>query len=580
MKGKLLCGYQGWFRTPGDEDNTGWQHYIADWGTPISPAKITVDYWPEMTELGVSESYKADGFTNPDHSQATLFSSDNARTVLRHFQWMEAYGIDGVAVQRFMPGATPDPASLHVLKDVSVAASLTGRTYFLEYDMSGFDMSNGKDADLVPTITKDWHYMIDTMKLSSDVRYLRQGGMPVIGIFGFYEDRFSAVTANAILDIFKGPGPYQAFVAGAGAWYWNVQNYSDAWKTMMYRMGSYQPWNTGNSGGQVGDVPVTSYWAADKAALEAHGVMYVPQIYPGSSALNRDGKPWGPATEDRGSGSFLWSQFATATNLGADSVFLGMFDEMDEGTQLIKVSQTPPTQANFRDYQGLPSDAYLCFAGQGTKMLRKEIPFTTTKPDCAKLTQPSIPDPIAPLDGAMQTPPTVGYSFTKAIALAQGGTIDHYEVAIDGQVSTTSALSVALPTASGSHVWRVRAVNSLNNAGGWSVAQSFSVAACTTNCNTAAGGAGGANGNGGSTASGTVTGGGGAGGQAVGSSDAAGTSSATASSGVNSRSGTGSAGCGCRLHPTREGSNVDRWLALGALAGVIVMRRRHRRSVS
>ena len=334
MKGKLLCGYQGWFRTPGDEDNTGWQHYIADWGTPISPAKITVDYWPEMTELGASESYKADGFSNPDGSQATLFSSDNARTVLRHFQWMEAYGIDGVAVQRFMPGATPDAASLHVLKDVSLAASLTGRSYFVEYDMSGFDLSNGKDVDLVPTITKDWHYLVDTMKLSVDPRYLHQGGMPVIGIFGFYEDRFSAVTANAILDIFKAPGPYQAFVAGAGAWYWNVQNYSDAWKTMMYRMGSYQPWNTGNSGGHVGDVPVTSYWAADKAALEAHGVMYVPQIYPGSSALNRDGKPWGPATEDRNSGSFLWSQFATAANLGADSVFLGMFDEMDEGTQL------------------------------------------------------------------------------------------------------------------------------------------------------------------------------------------------------------------------------------------------------
>gem|GEM_PF-629678 len=577
MKGKLLCGYQGWFRTPGDEDNTGWQHYIADWGTPISPAKITVDYWPEMTELNASESYKADGFTNPDGSQATLFSSDNARTVLRHFQWMEAYGIDGVAVQRFMPGATPDAASLHVLKDVSAAASSTGRSYFVEYDMSGFDMSNGKDVTLVPTITKDWHYLVDTMKLTSDARYLHQGGMPVIGIFGFYEDRFSAVTANAILDIFKGPGPYQAFVAGAGAWYWNVQNYSDAWKTMMYRMGSYQPWNTGNSGGHVGDVPVTSYWAADKAALEAHGVMYVPQVYPGSSALNRDRKPWGPPTEDRGSGSFLWSQLATAANLGADSVFLGMFDEMDEGTQLIKVSQTPPTQANFRDYQGLPSDAYLCFAGQGTKMLRKEIPYTTTRPDCAKLTQPSIPDPIAPLDGATEPPPTVSYSFTKAIALAQGGSIDHYEVAIDGQVSTTNALSVALPTASGAHVWRVRAVNSLNNAGGWSIAQSFTVAACTTNCSA---GMGGANGNGGGAAGGTASGGA-AGGPEVGSGNAAGTSSLTGTGGVtNSPSGMSSTGCGCRLHPACEGSNVDRWLTLGALAGVIVARHRRFRRVS
>jgi hypothetical protein len=590
MKGKLLCGYQGWFRAPGDEDNTGWQHYIADWGTPISPAKITVDYWPEMTELGASESYKADGFTNPDKSQATLFSSDNARTVLRHFQWMEAYGIDGVAVQRFMPGPTPDAASLHVIKDVSAAANLTGRTYFIEYDMSGFDLSNGKDVDLVPTITKDWHYLVDTMKLTSDARYLHQGALPVIGIFGFYEDRFSAATANAILDIFKGPGPYQAFVAGAGAWYWNVQSYSAAWKTMMYRMGSYQPWNTGNSGGKVGDVPVTNYWAADKAALEAHGVIYVPQIYPGSSALNRDRKPWGPATEDRGTGSFLWSQLATAVNLNSDSVFLGMFDEMDEGTQLIKVSQTPPTPANFRDYQGLPSDAYLCFAGQGTKMFHKEIPYSATKPDCAKLTQPSIPDPIAPLTGAKQPPPTVTYDFTKAIALAQGGIIDHYEVAIDSAVSNTNALSVALPTASGAHVWRVRAVNSLNNAGGWSIPQSFTVTPCTTDCSTG-GGAGGATGASGSTGlAGSAAGGtadNGAGGHAVGGSNAAAGSapvsagSGGASSPRGSGSGSNDAGCGCRLHPPRQGSNVDRWLTLGALAGVVVTRRcRRPRSVS
>ena len=40
MKGKLLCGYQGWFRAPGDADDTGWQHYIPDWGGAISPAKI------------------------------------------------------------------------------------------------------------------------------------------------------------------------------------------------------------------------------------------------------------------------------------------------------------------------------------------------------------------------------------------------------------------------------------------------------------------------------------------------------------------------------------------------------------
>jgi hypothetical protein len=257
-----------------------------------------------------------------------------------------------------------------------------------------------------------------------------------------------------------------------------------------------------------------------------------------------------------------------------------MFDEMDEGTQLIKVSQTPPKQANFRDYQGLPSDAYLCFAGLGTKMLRKEIPYTTTKPDCAKLTQPSIPDPIAPLADAKLPPSTVTYSFTKAIALAQGGTIDHYEVAIDDDISNTNALSVALPTASGMHVWRVRAVNSLNNAGGWSIPQSFTVTPCTSDCNS---GASGATSAGGAAAGGTVSNS--AGGQAVGGNSAnAGAPSvsggASAASPNSSGSGGSEAGCGCRLHQPLRGSNVDRWLALGALAGVVIARRRRSQSVS
>ncbi|APR83195.1 xylosidase/arabinosidase [Minicystis rosea] len=508
LTGKLICGYQGWFRTPKDDDDTGWQHYIPDWGGVITPAKIAVDYWPEMAELTPEERHVADGFTHPDQSKAELFSSDHGRTVLRHFQWMEAYGIDGVAVQRFLPGASPDLPTLRVLSHVRAAANLTGRTFYVEYDMSGTP-----EADLVPTITRDWRYLVDTMKITSDPRYQKHGGVPVIGIFGFYEERFSAATAHAILDIFKDAGPYQAFVAGAGAWYWNVMPYSNAWKDVIYRMGSWQPWNTGNSGGKPGDVPNTAYWAADKAALAAHGVMYQPQIYPGGSDFNRSHKPWGPSTEDRIQGGFLWSQIAAATTLGASSVFLGMFDEIDEGTQIFKVSQAPPTEANFRDYQGLPSDAYLCFTGQGTKMIRGEIPFSAEKPDCAALTQPTIPDPVAPLNGDTVSGPSVTYEWTPALALAQGGTIDHYEVWLDGAITKASGTSMALMTSPGTHVWRVRAVNSLGNAGGFSVAQTFtasdggSASSASSGSSVSAGGSMG--GTGGATGGGGAAGGGG-----------------------------------------------------------------------
>jgi hypothetical protein len=32
MSGLVLCGYQGWFRTPSDDDNVGWQHWTRRWG--------------------------------------------------------------------------------------------------------------------------------------------------------------------------------------------------------------------------------------------------------------------------------------------------------------------------------------------------------------------------------------------------------------------------------------------------------------------------------------------------------------------------------------------------------------------
>ncbi len=51
-----------------------------------------------------------------------------------------------------------------------------------------------------------------------------------------------------------------------------------------------------------------------------------------------------------------------------------MFDEVDEGTAIFKVTNTPPTQAHFVGYDGLPSDWYLRLVGEGARMLRGERP--------------------------------------------------------------------------------------------------------------------------------------------------------------------------------------------------------------
>lgn len=468
MLGLVVAGYQGWFRTPDDDDNVGWVHWTKIRGR-LDPSLISEDYWPEMREFSAAEQHPAPGFTHPDGTQATLFSSDNAQTVLRHFQWMQQYGIDGVAAQRFGV-ELQDRSRLRVLSHTMNAAQQTGRVVFVEYDLSGM-----QEADIVPQLTQDWQMLVGKLQITSNPRYLHQDGKPVVGIFGFYLDRFSSDTANAILDIFQKPGPYQAFVAGAGEWYWRHDSkLTPQWTQVFYRMNSWQPWNAGNVAGQYAS---TGYWKDDMSDFHKHGVIYVPEIYPGMSTDNRDSKPPGQGRIPRRRGDFLWNQFVVATQLGAKTAFVGMFDELDEGTQVLKVTNSPPTQASFINYEGLPSDSYLCWTGLGTKMIKRQIPFNKTVPNCPGLTQPTIPQPTTPTPGAQLRSPFT-FSWTPALTLELGGEISHYELLIDSTIykipiATNTITNVILPPKK--YEWRVRAVNSLGNAGGWSLAQTFVV---------------------------------------------------------------------------------------------------------
>src|SRR5204862_3506652 len=70
MHKKVLCGYQGWFRCPGDGGNQ-WIHWSRSSST-IASNTLTFEMWPEMSEY--THAYAAPGFTHPDGSQAYLFS--------------------------------------------------------------------------------------------------------------------------------------------------------------------------------------------------------------------------------------------------------------------------------------------------------------------------------------------------------------------------------------------------------------------------------------------------------------------------------------------------------------------------
>ena len=63
-------------------------------------------------------------------------------------------------------------------------------------------------------------------------------------------------------------------------------------------------------------------------------------------------------------------------------LYVAMFDEVDEGTAIFKISKKPPIGAStFITFEyGIPSDYYLYLSGYAGKMLRKQTPFKLDVP--------------------------------------------------------------------------------------------------------------------------------------------------------------------------------------------------------
>ena len=364
LRHKVICGYQGWFRCPGDPAKGGWRHWSRV-AHKFTPDTLTFEMWPDTSELTEDEKYPAPGFTLPDGKPAHLFSSAHPKTVERHFQWMKEYGIDGVFLQRFLV-ELGDPSTDTVLGHVRDAAEKSGRVYAICYDLSGAS----KDK-LYDQLTADWKRLVDDTKVTKDDRYLRHGGKPVVFVWGFYSDRFGAKLANQIIDFFKADTRYAATLVGGCAWSWRTEKDAE-WAKALRRFDVISPWNVGNvslEGGKKYGLDrllegTTSRsrkrrgWSSFRSCIRGFRM---------ESTISKGGKDAAKNTIPRMGGEFFWRQFAAAADLGVEMAYVAMFDEVDEGTAVFKVTNVPPKEGKFATFDGLPADWYLRLTGEGSK---------------------------------------------------------------------------------------------------------------------------------------------------------------------------------------------------------------------
>ncbi len=383
-KGLVMAGYQGWFNTPEDGANRGWRHYTSR--GQFGPGNTKVDMWPEIDEY--EKTYKTP-FVLADGSPAYLPSPHDASTVNTHFKWMKEYGLDGVFMQRFVAEVRNSSGKYHfnkVLASAMESSKKYGRAISVMYDFSGMT-----DND-VPVVIKDWKNLVDSMKVTSQGNkqtYLYHNGKPLVVLWGVgFGDgrRYTLAGVEKIIDFLQNDPVYGGCSIMLGVpTYWRELG-RDTGKDprlheVLRKIDIIHPWTIGRYGTEEAYKAYSEVQKGDFAWCRENKVDYVPVVFPGFSWHNMNPKDQFDKIP-RNRGKFLWMQLSNAIKNGAEMIYVAMFDEVDEGTAIFKVSKNPPVGASpfVKFEEDIPSDYYLFLSGQAGKILRKKVAFQEQAP--------------------------------------------------------------------------------------------------------------------------------------------------------------------------------------------------------
>ncbi|MEV1328080.1 discoidin domain-containing protein [Micromonospora costi] len=368
--GKITVGYQGWFSCPGDGAPIGgWWHWSRDRFQPPSPGNTTIVSWPDMREYtrGYATAYPNLGNGQP----AQLFSSYDQQTVDTHFRWMQEHGCDTAALQRFNPFGDEGPTRDAMAVKVRGAAERFGRKFYIMYDVTGW-------TSMQSQLKQDW-----TTKMSAHTAspaYARQNGRPVVCIWGFgFNDDGRPFAPEPCLDVvqwFKAQGCY---VIGGVPTYWRqgINDSRPGFGAVYRAFDMISPWMVGRTGTLDGlDWFHTNVNVPDLADCAANGIDYQPCVMPGDLSAGH-----------RRHGDFYWRHLYNMIRLGAQGLYVSMFDEFNEGNQIAKTSETQATTPAGAGIRALDEDGTFCSAdyylritADGGRMLKGQLPLTAVRP--------------------------------------------------------------------------------------------------------------------------------------------------------------------------------------------------------
>ncbi|WP_367873387.1 TIM barrel protein [Luteolibacter sp. Populi] len=383
LDGMVVAGYQGWFRAEGDGSGNGWVHYSS--GGKFEPENTHIEIWPDMTELGPDERFPTP-LRYENGKVAEVFSSVKEATVLRHFRWMREYGIDAAFLQRFATTVRNPRAreSLDtVLAHCRKGANAEGRKWVLMYDLSGLKTQE------FDTVSKDWlHLKEEKLWSADDAAYLRYQGKPLVALWGLgFNDRPASLPEwERLVRFFKEQGC--AVMVGVPC-YWRAMDQDTIKDPKLHEIiqlaDVVSPWAVGRFGTpQDAANRVEKLLKPDLAWCKERNLGYLPVAFPGFSWQNLMRSRKQEAKMDaipRLGGKFLWSQAVAARQAGSKSLYIAMFDEIDEGTAIFKVSQNPPVGAvKFLTEPGVKPDHYLWLSGEIGRMMRGLRPAVAEMP--------------------------------------------------------------------------------------------------------------------------------------------------------------------------------------------------------